>query len=410
MESNPPPLESLRHLLRALMGSNRFYSERLGRAGVTPENLENLADFSARVGFTGKDDLVLDQAAFPPYGSNLTYPLESYSRYCQTTGTTGNPLLWLDTAESWEWLLGNWRTIYRAVGITAADRIYFAFSFGPFLGFWTAFEAAAQMGCLCLPGGGLSSAARVRAMQVNRVTVLLCTPTYALHLAEAAQSAGVDPGFLRTLIVAGEPGGSIPEVRARISAAWGGARVIDHYGMTELGPVAYEEPQRPGSLRVLEHAYFPEIIDPHTGEAVPAGALGELVLTPLGRFGMPLLRYRTGDLVKRLPGLEEWVLEGGILGRADDMRVVRGVNIFPSAVDGVVRSIPSIGEYRVEMSRKGESLLELTVAIESPEESAVEHLEEALAQAFSLRIPVRRVAAGSLPRFEFKARRWTECP
>ena len=410
MEPRPQPLESLRPLLGALLDSNRFYADRLRLAGVTPENLASLEDFSARVGFTRKEDLVQDQAAFPPYGSNLTFPVESYSRYCQTTGTTGNPLLWLDTAQSWEWLLGNWRTIYRAVGVTAADRVYFSFSFGPFLGFWTAFEAAAQMGCLCLPGGGLSSAARVRAMQVNRATVLLCTPTYALHLAEAAQNAGVDPGFLRTLIVAGEPGGSIPEVRARISAAWGGARVIDHYGMTELGPVAYEEPHRPGSLRVLEDAYYPEVIDPQTGQAVPAGTLGELVLTPLGRLGMPLLRYRTGDLVRRLPGVEEWVLEGGILGRSDDMRVVRGVNIFPSAVDGVVRSVASIGEYRVELSRKGEGLLELAVAIESPEESAAGQLEEALTQAFSLRIPVRRVAAGSLPRFEFKARRWTECP
>jgi phenylacetate-CoA ligase len=186
--------------------------------------------------------------------------------------------------------------------------------------------------------------------------------------------------------------------------------VIDHYGMTELGPVAYEEPHRPGSLRVLEDAYYPEVIDPQTGQAVPAGTLGELVLTPLGRLGMPLLRYRTGDLVRRLPGVEEWVLEGGILGRSDDMRVVRGVNIFPSAVDGVVRSVASIGEYRVELSRKGEGLLELAVAIESPDESAAGQLEEALTQAFSLRIPVRRVAAGSLPRFEFKARRWTECP
>lgn len=282
MESCLQPLESLRQMLGVLLASNRFYADRLRRAGVTPENLASLADFSARVGFTGKEDLVQDQAAFPPYGSNLTFPVESYSRYCQTTGTTGNPLLWLDTAQSWEWLLGNWMSIYRAVGVTAADRIYFAFSFGPFLGFWTAFEAAAQLGCLCLPGGGLSSAARLRAMQVNLATVLLCTPTYALHLAEAAQSAGVDPGFLRTLIVAGEPGGSVPEVRARISAAWGGARVIDHYGMTELGPVAYEEPHRPGSLRVLEHSYYPEVIDPQTGRAVPDGMLGELVLTPIG--------------------------------------------------------------------------------------------------------------------------------
>ena len=254
--------------------------------------------------FTTKAELAADQAAHPPYGSNLTHPIEHYSRFCQTSGTTARPLVILDTAESWDWLLGNWAQIYRAAGLAAGDRIYFAFSFGPFLGFWTAFEAAAKLGFLCLPGGGLGSAARLRAMIEQRATVLCCTPTYALHLAEVAGAERIDlsASAVRKIIVAGEPGGSVPEVRAKIGAAWNGARVIDHYGMTEVGPVAFQDADAEGVLRVIEDSYFAEVIEPASGVAVAPGTVGELVLTTLGRSACPLLRYRTGDLVKRVAG------------------------------------------------------------------------------------------------------------
>jgi phenylacetate-CoA ligase len=149
---------------------------------------------------------------------------------------------------------------------------------------------------------------------------------------------------VRRIIVAGEPGGGIPATRARIESLWPGAKLVDHHGMTEVGPASYECPQRPGLLHIIESAYFPEVIDRQTGEAVEPGSRGELVLTNLGRTGSPVLRYRTGDLVKLGPaercpcGAWDMALEGGILGRCDDMVVVRGVNIFPSAVEEVVRS------------------------------------------------------------------------
>ncbi len=402
-------LDQLRALLAAITPGNRFYTKRLAADGVTADNLASVGDFSKRVSFTHKQELVADQAMHPPYGSNLTYPIERYSRFCQTTGTTGRPLICLDTAESWGWMLGNWAHIYRAAGLAAGDRIYFAFSFGPFLGFWTAFEAAAKLGFLCLPGGGLSSAARLRAMIQHRATVLCCTPTYALRLAEAAAGEGIDlrESAVRKIIVAGEPGGSVPHVRERISAAWNGARVIDHYGMTEVGPVALQDADGEGSLRVIEESYFAEIVEPETGAPVAPGGVGELVLTTLGRIGAPVLRYRTGDLVKQAAGVAGMVLEGGIIGRADDMIVVRGVNIYPSAVDAVVRSLPEIAEYRVEVSRRG-ALTEVGLKIECGDEAAVGKLERALTTAFSLRIPVARVAANSLPRFEMKARRWVD--
>lgn len=397
-------LDRLRALIAAIVPGNRFYTARLAAAGIDA-HLASLAEFSARLPFTRKEDLVSDQGAHPPFGSNLTLPLELYTRFCQTSGTTAKPLVILDTAESWEWMLGNWAHIYRAAGLLPGDRIYFAFSFGPFLGFWTAFESAARCGFLCLPGGGLSSAARLRALIEHGATALCCTPTYALHLAETAGQEGIDltSSKIRKIIVAGEPGGSVPAIRARIAAAWNGALVLDHYGMTEVGPVAFQEADRDGVLHVIEDSYFAEIVNPQTGTATPAGEVGELVLTTLGRTACPLLRYRTGDLVKRITDAPGFALEGGIIGRADDMIVVRGVNLFPSAVDAVVRALPEIAEYRVAVQKRG-TLAEISIEIESDDDSATARLERALTSAFSLRIPVRRVP--SLPRFELKARRW----
>jgi phenylacetate-CoA ligase len=397
-------LEKLRALVAAICG-NRFQSSRL--AGVA--EIASVEDFTARVPFTTKADIVADHAAHPPFGSNLTFPREHYTRFCQTSGTTAQPLAILDTPGSWDWMLGNWARIYHECGIAPGDCVYFAFSFGPFLGFWTAFEGAAKFGCLCIPGGGLSSAARIRGIVRHGAGVLLCTPTYALHLAEVATREGVSlrDSAVRKIIVAGEPGGSVPAVRARISAAWNGAEVLDHYGMTETGPVAFQRTGGDGerhALHVIEESYFAEIIETKTGTPTPRGEIGELVLTPLGRMANPLLRYRTGDLVRRGTGAG-FALDGGILGRSDDMLVVRGVNIFPSAVDAVIQGIGTIAEYRVHVRRAGE-MTELAVEVESDDDAAAHRVETALGEAFALRIPVTRVAEGMLPRFELKARRW----
>jgi phenylacetate-CoA ligase len=397
-------LEKLRALIAAIIPANRFQTPRLAAAGVD-ECIASFAEFSARLPFTTKEDLAADQAAHPPFGSNLTFPLERYTRFCQTSGTTARPLAILDTAESWMWMLDNWSRIYRAGGVQPGDRVYFAFSFGPFLGFWTAFEAATREGFLCLPGGGLGSATRLRAIIEYEANVLCCTPTYALHLVEVASREGLDlaSSKIRKIFVAGEAGGSIPVVRERIGAAWHGAEVLDHYGMTEVGPVAFQESERPGLLHIIEESYFAEIVHPQTGAMTPLGEVGELVVTTLGRTACPLLRYRTGDLVRRDPEALGFALAGGIIGRGDDMIVVRGVNLYPAAVESVVRAVPEIVEYRVIVTRRG-ALAEAALEVECANDKAVQRLEGALTAAFSLRIPVRRVDA--LPRFEMKARRW----
>lgn len=414
-------LSSLRKLVRALLESNRFYGPRLRDAGITPE-IPSLAEFSKRMPFTTKPELVADQAAYPPYGTNLTYPLSAYTRFNQTSATTGRPIRWLDTHESWNGMLANWRIVYDNAGVTAQDHVLFAFSFGPFLGFWTAFEAALQIGCLCLPGGGLSSQSRLDMLFQNDVTILCCTPTYAIRLAESAQAEGYDLSKtkLRRIIVAGEAGGSIPSTRARIESLWPGARVYDHHGMTEVGPVSYECPERPGTLHIIESSYYAEVIDPGTGGPADAYGTGELVLTTLDRTGMPLLRYRTGDLVvlsTESPcacGRFEMALPGGILARTDDMVVVRGVNIYPSALEEVVRRCPDVADYRV-MLKSERAMTELEIQVEpvpgcNDPGSLLSLLTQEIRNVFALRVPVTLVPEGSLPRFEMKAKRWIKAP
>jgi phenylacetate-CoA ligase len=394
---------TLRRMLTDILPGNRFYRAKLGAVA---------ADLTA-LPFTTKAELLDDQEHTPPYGTVLTYARERYTRLHQTSGTKGAPLRWLDTRDSWEWMLACWRKIYGVIGVSAVDRLLFAFSFGPFLGFWTAFEAAQQLGCRCLAAGGMSSGARLRLLLDNQANVLLCTPTYALHLAQVAREAGIDlrQATVRKLIVAGEPGGSIPATRARIQEAWN-ARVFDHHGMTEVGPMTIECPAAPGGLHVLEDDYLTEVIDTATTQPTPLGQVGELVVTNLGRWGSPLIRYRTGDLVRVDPkpcpcGLTWPRLDGGILGRSDDMIAVRGNNLYPSALEGVIRRFAEVAEYRVVVDA-GAALAELRIEIE-PTADAGAGLADKIAAAIRaellFRAAVTLVPAGTLPRFEMKANR-----
>jgi phenylacetate-CoA ligase len=409
-------LQKLRALLAAIVPANPFYSHKL--AGTPNLALRRLEDYCPTVPFTTRHELVRDRLDHPPYGSNLTFPAQTYIRCHQTSGTSTVPIRWLDTQQSWDCIVDNWVHILDAAGITKADRFFFAFSFGPFLGFWSALDAVHRLGCFCFPGGAMSSLARLQAILDNGITALCCTPTYAQQLGELAREKQLDLTRcrVRLIIVAGEAGGSIPATRARIQNLWPGALVFDHHGMTEVGPVSYQCPSQPGVLHVLESAYLPEIIAPGTATPVPAGETGELILTTLDRVASPLLRYRTGDLVKARTapvcacGRHELALEGGILGRADDMVVVRGVNVYPSLIEDIVHRHPEIIEYRVQLDCRG-PMAELSVEIEPGVNSSAAaalraRLEESFQTALNLRVPVSLRPPGSLPRCEMKANRW----
>lgn len=393
--------EALRTLCQDLIPGNAFYTPRLKDAGLDLDRM-TLEQFSERMPFTTRKEWTEDQLAHPPFGSNLTYPRERYVRFHRTSGSTSHPMIWLDTRESWDVLLDCWVRVFTAAGVTGGQRVFFAFSFGPFLGFWTAYDAAMKMGHMGIPAGGLSSEARLRLLVDTQAEVLCCTPTYAIRLARVAQQEGIDMGELnvRRIVVAGEPGGSIPATRKHISHLWQGARVFDHHGMTEVGPVSYACPAEPGVLHVMEDAHYPEVID------------DELILTTLRRTGSPLLRYRTGDVVRaerRLPcacGSVELCLLGGILGRKDDMAIIRGVNVFPSVIEELVYATGGIEEYQVEL-RTAEDLAEMKITIEAQAgESVCRDLQQRIQRTLTLRVPVDLAAAGSLPRYEMKAKRW----
>jgi phenylacetate-CoA ligase len=413
-ELNRHQAEALSRLLAEVLPGNRFYARKFAEAGLAGASLVFPRDLR-RLPFTTKAELLANQAEHPPYGETLTYPPERYTRLCQTSGTSGRPLRWLDTPESWSFLLDCWRTYFKIAGVRPGERLFFPFSFGPFLGFWTAFEAGVRHGCLCLPGGGMSSSARLRFLLDNSATVVFCTPTYALRLAEVAQQEGIDlrSSPVRALIVAGEPGGSIPATRARIESAWG-ARVFDHTGMTEIGPAGIECPENPGGLHLLETAYWAEVIDPTNGGAVPPGTPGELVLTTLGRTASPLIRYQTGDLVCVDPrpcpcGRTLLRLDGGIRGRVDDMIVIRGNNLHPSALQTLLHRFDEVAEYLVEVDESA-SLPVLRVAVEPhtphADRALAERIDRAIHTELLFRAEVQVVAPGSLPRAEMKARRW----
>ena len=410
-------LRKLRTLFESILPANPFYSRKLD-AIAPAAALGGIEAYARTIPTTTRQDLAWDRLANPPYGTDLTFPLETYVRCHQTSGSTSVPMRWLDTVESWSHIVDNWVQILDAAGVTRRDRFFFAFSFGPFLGFWSALEAVQRLGCFSFPGGSMSSLARLQAILDNGITVLCCTPTYAQHLGEVAQASGVDlaRSRLRLLVVAGEAGGSIPATRTRIERLWPGAIVFDHHGMTEVGPVTYQCPARPGSLHVLESAYLPEVIDTRSEQPVAGGETGELVLTTLDRLGSPLLRYRTGDLVQPRRrsvcacGRHDLALDGGILGRSDDMVVVRGVNVYPSLVEEIVRAYSEVTEYRVHLDCRfamPELSLEVETAANTPGlESLQPRLERSFQSALNLRVPVRLAPAGSLPRFGMKSQRW----
>jgi phenylacetate-CoA ligase len=407
-------LKGLRQLLQVVLPANEFYRKKLSANGFTDlDSIEKLKSLP----FTTKNELVEDHMCHPPFGSGLTFPRERYIRIHETSGTTGKPMYWLDTEESWNWWAECWKVIFEAAGVHPEDRIYFAFSFGPFIGFWAGWEGARKLGAMAVSGGGQSTSQRLKAIIDYGATVLICTPTYALRMASEATKTGMNlakESAIRISLHAGEPGASIPNTRRMIEESWG-AKCFDHPGATEVGAFGFECQSQPGGVHVNENEFIAEILNSNTGEPVSEGERGELVITNLGRIGSPVIRYRTGDLVQPsyqpCPcGRPFLLLQDGVLGRVDDMFIVRGVNVFPSAIENIMREFQEIEEFRVEIFEK-EAMKEIRIVLEprsdkSPGAALTEQVSQRMRERIGLRPLVELVAPGTLPRFELKAKRF----
>jgi phenylacetate-CoA ligase len=393
-----------------------FYRRKLDAARVKPAAIRSLDDL-ARLPFTTKDELKQNQAERPPWGDVLAVPLADVLRIHMTSATTGRPLAFLDTADDWHGFYHSYARSLHAFGVRRDDMVMAAFSYGPWIGYWSGFYAAQDLGCLVFPAGGLSTDQRIDTLLAYPITVLGCTPSYALFLAEHAAKKGVDLAKdtqVRITWHTGEPGASIPATRARIEAAFG-AQAFDLPGLTEIAAWGFECDARTGLVHVHEDYCYPEVLDEQDRPVAPGGR-GELVFTSLYRKAMPLLRYRTRDVVqvadRRCPcGRTLLALEGGVLARLDDMKKVRGIIVYPRRIEELVRPHASVDEFQI-VFRRVEGLDDILVRIDpAPSLAPAEReglgstLARDLQLGLGIRVTVEVGEPGSLPRWDHKARR-----
>jgi len=409
----------LRRLVAFASERSAFHRRKFESAGVTPDSISTIDDLR-RIPFTTRDEWMEAQAEQPLFGDLLARPREDAIRYHLTSGTSGrNPLRVLDSRRDWQWISECWAYGFWAAEVRPSDTVFFAFSYGSFIGFWGAHYCCERLGALVIPSGNMTTDMRVRQIVDMDVTTVCATPTYALRLAQAAAEQGLDLAGSKVdkVIVSGEPAGSIPETKALIERQWG-ARCYDTAGMTELGTICmFECAGQPGGMHIIDDHYVEEVIDPESGEPVDYGTRGEREVTSFGRGMIPVLRYRTRDLVVKVPhdtcscGRTFDVYEGGIQGRVDDMLLIRGTNVYPRAIESIVRSFEAIDEFQVLVETMN-NVDEITVRVEMKPDSGVTF--DSIRDAFEgdlkehhemLRINVAEAEQGSLPRFELKAKR-----
>ena len=397
-----------------------WYRRRFAAEGFEPSALRSLDDLR-RVPMLTREDWMTSQDAAPPYGELPAIGADGAIRVHTTSGTTGRgPLRAIDSRKDWAWIAEMWCYAIWGCGVRPADTAYVAFGYGSFIGFWGLHYAMEKVGALTVPGGAQSTEARVRHIVEFEATVVASTPTYALRLAQEAAQLGIDlrSSAVSRLILSGEPAGSIPQTKALIEKQWG-AKAFDTAGMTEIGTImVFECEHQPGGTHLIEDQLVEEVIDPVSLAPVGFGERGERVVTSFGRGAIPLLRYRTGDLVCRVPasncscGRGFDLYDGGILGRVDDMKIVRGTNVYPRAIEAIVREFPEVEEFQTVITHEG-IRDEITLRVECNQSCGdarwdvlSDDLHARLALAHEgLNFRIERAGSGELPRFELKAKR-----
>jgi phenylacetate-CoA ligase len=415
-------LSKFRRLMAWARDRSPFYRRLYAEAGLEPADIKTLDDV-ARVPKVDKALLQAAQSEKPfPYGERLCVPLSEVSQFHQTSGTTGRPVYQADTWADWEWQSECWSYILWAHGYRATDRVFIPFGYNVFIAFWCGHTAAEKLGCEVVPGGVLDTKARVLKIQELRPTAMMGTPTYLLNMARVAgEDMGIEPADLTIdkITCAGEPGASIPATKARLEAAWG-AKVFDHAGATEIGAWSYECLEQPGGMHVNEAMFLVEIEDLVTGQRIDEpGRPGRMVISAFDRRAQPCIRFDAQDIIcwaaDPCPcGRTFKMVEGGVLGRADDITKVKGVLLSPAAIEAVVRGFDELGhEYEVVAERHGdrESItlrVELTPQAQGTEETLLPRLANELRLQTNLGYAIEVHPYGSLPRYEVKARRFKD--
>ncbi len=430
-----PLLETLpRERLRALQlkkfqrifawayDNSPFYRRLYQEAGIEPGDIKNFEDIK-RVPKTDKGMLREVQSRPPfPYGDILAVPLAEVTAFRQTSGTTGTPVYQADTWQDWEWWAECWAYILYAQGYRDTDRVFIPFGYNIFVAFWAGHYGAEKLGCEVVPGGVLDTRARIMKMQELKCTAFMATPTYVLGMADAAREMGLDPAkdlFIERITCAGEPGASIPATKRRMEEVWG-CRVFDHIGATEIGAWSYACLQQETDLHVNEAFFLVEIEDEQTGEIreTPANP-GKMIITAFDRLGKPCIRFDSKDVIRWADGVCACgrtfrSIEGGVVGRADDITKVKGVLLAPTAIEEVVRGFAALAdEYEVLVTKKADIddillKVEINPGFEGQEERILAQLKDQLRVVTNLGYRVEVHPHGSLPRYEVKAKRFKD--
>lgn len=411
-------LQRLRERLQHVHAKSPFYRRKLDAAGLRPDDIRTMNDVR-RIPFTEKDELKQSQADHPPWGDFACITPEEAVRVFQTSGTTGKPVRVMLNRADWH---GNFYEQFQhfrcGFGLTEKDVLFVPFNYGLYVAWWGFQTAMEKAGLMIIPGGGLGSKERLKAMLDWGATAICGTPSYLLYLAETARKNGVDlaASGIRKVVAAGEPGAAIASTKKAIESQWG-AELFDDIGSTEISNFGFECVRHEGT-HVIEGMFIAESLDPETLEPVPEGEIGELVLTNLCCESVPLIRYRTRDLVRFNHatcdcGRTSVRLDGGILGRSDDMFHFAGVNVFPSQIQTLLHEVDEFSqEYQIVLPKMGSGehmRLRVEPANEHVTEAqlkrAVEFLTESIKYRITVTPDVEVVEIGGLPRVEGKAKR-----
>jgi len=411
-------LERFKERMRYLYDNSPMYKRKYDAAGIRPEDIRTLDDIR-HVPFTIKEELRESQARRPPWGDFMCVPPEQGVRVFQTTGTTGIPVKVLLNKKDWTvHFYHQFMHFMYGYGMTTSDILFVPFGYGLYIAWWGFQAAVEQAGVMIVPGGAQSSQDRVRNIFEWDATVVCGTPTYLLHLGETADRIGMPlaDSKVKIVVAAGEPGANVPATKAAIQDLWG-AKCYDDIGSSEISNFGFECIAQKGT-HVIESMFYAECLDPDTLKPVAPGEVGELVLSNLCTESMPLLRYRIKDLVRfdleRCEcGRTFLRLDGGILGRSDDMFQFAGVNIFPSAIENLIRQVPEFSsEYQIVVPGFGSGKhmrIRVEPASRDISEERMARAVKGFIETFKYRITVTPdveiAKTGELPRFELKARR-----